>query len=376
MHWMTSGTVRLLASAALTLSLSACAMPRSGPTKSEIFAGSVENEGDAFVVPVTDQVASITSVEESLGFSSAFRNAGVLGSDVINPGDVLTLTIWENVDDGLLAGRAANATNLSQVQVDGTGFIFVPYAGRIKAAGNTPEAIRRIITEKLDAQTPDPQVLVGRAAGDGATVTLSGRIRGQGVYPIERPTRTLAAMVANAGGPSVEPELAQVKVMRGSRVERVWFEDLFSNPDYDIPLRNGDRILVEADPRTFTALGSTGGQRVVSFETRDLSALEAIAQIGGLNGGQADPTGIFVFRDEHEAKAKQVLARADLIGPQRMIYMLDLTEPNGIFLAREFLIRDEDTIYVTEAPFSQWSKVLRGISGTIGSANTIQNALD
>ena len=82
------------------------------------------------------------------------------------------------------------------MQVDGAGFIFVPYAGRISAAGNTPEAIRRIITDKLDEQTPDPQVQVRRAAGDGSTVSLSAAVGAQGVYPIERPTRTLSAMLA------------------------------------------------------------------------------------------------------------------------------------------------------------------------------------
>ncbi len=52
--------------------------------------------------------------------------------------------------------RGAKTTALTEVQVDGSGYIFVPYAGRIKASGNSPEALRRIITSKLDAQTPDP----------------------------------------------------------------------------------------------------------------------------------------------------------------------------------------------------------------------------
>ena len=37
----------LIASIAI---LGACGLPRSGPTKSEIFAGSVQEEGDAFVI--------------------------------------------------------------------------------------------------------------------------------------------------------------------------------------------------------------------------------------------------------------------------------------------------------------------------------------
>jgi polysaccharide export outer membrane protein len=41
-----------------------------------------------------------------------------------------------------------------------------------------------------------------------------------------------------------------------------------------------------------------------------------------------------------------------------MAYVLDLTKPDGMFSAREFIIRDEDTIYVTEAPFAAWTGVL------------------
>ena len=105
---------------------SSCGLPRMGPTKKEIYAGSVMLEGDAFVVEVNDLVTRATAVRPALGFSDGFRNAGVLGSDTINAGDTLGLTIWENVDDSLLAGQATNSTVLEEVQVDGAGFIFVP----------------------------------------------------------------------------------------------------------------------------------------------------------------------------------------------------------------------------------------------------------
>lgn len=376
MNFLTSRTLRATALFCIVASLSACGLPRSGPTKKEIYAGSVLNEGDSFVVSVTDRVNTAIGVTPSLGFPSNFTTAGTIGSDTIQAGDVLSLTIWENVDDGLLAGQGANATILSEVQVDGAGFIFVPYAGRIKASGNSPEAIRRIITEKLDTQTPDPQVMVTRAAGDGATVSITGKINAQGVYPIERPTRTLTAMLARAGGVAVEPSLAQVKVIRGGNTGSVWFEDLFENHRYDIALRNGDRILVEADQRAFTAIGATGAQSRVAFETRTLSALEAIAQVGGLQPYSADPTGVFVLRNEVEEIAGQVLGRDDLIGSQRLAYVLNLTEPNGLFLARDFLIRDGDTVYVTEAPYYQWTKSLSVLTGSISAASSLQSAVE
>jgi len=362
---------RVLALFVIAATVAGCGLPRSGPNKREIYAGSVERQGNAFIVSVNSRVTRATAVVPALGFSSAFLNAGIVGSDDIRAGDVLGLTIWENVDDGLLAVAGTPATQLSEVQVDGAGFIFVPYAGRIKAAGNTPEALRRIITEKLDAQTPDPQVSVSRLAGDGSTVTLMGSVSAQGVYPIERPTRTLAAMLARAGGIAIEPETAKVTVSRGNQTGTIWLTDLWEHPQLDIALRPGDTIVVEQDDRSFTALGATGGQSRVKFDTQTISAIEAIAQVGGLNTGLADPTGVFVFRNEKAEIANSVLGRSDLQGDQRMVYVLDLTAPTGMFEARDFVIRDQDTVYVTEAPFVQWTKTLGALTGTANSANSV-----
>ncbi|MFD0979632.1 polysaccharide biosynthesis/export family protein [Tropicimonas aquimaris] len=359
-RWAKALALCLVASVA-----SGCALPRSGPSKSEIYSGSVLENGDAFVVSVNDRVTRATSVTPVLGFSSEFLNAGEVGSDTIRPGDTLGLRVWENVDDGLLSSAGQAATALDEVQVDGSGFIFVPYAGRIRAAGNTPERLRQIITEKLDAQTPDPQVIVTRLAGDGATVSVMGGIASQGVYPIERPTRRLSAMLAEAGGVTVTPEIAQITVMRGSHQSKVWFQDLFADPRLDIALRGGDRILVEEDTRSFSVLGATGSQNRIRFETQTLSAIEAIAQVGGLNSNLADPTGVFVFRNEPESIARAVLGRNDLVGDQRMVYVLDLTEPNGMFEARDFAIRDDDTLYVTQAPFVRWQKTLSAVTGSL-----------
>lgn len=370
----TSPLARAAAAMVLVALVASCGLPRVGPNKREIFKGSVLEEGDAFIVAVNGRVTRATSVAPVLGFSRAFLQAGQLGSDTIRPGDTLGLTIWENVDDGLLAGQGQNATVLEEVQVDGAGFIFVPYAGRIRAAGNTPERIRQLITEKLDTQTPDPQVIVRRLAGDGATVSVVGGVSAQGVYPIERPTRTLGAMLAAAGGIRIEQEVAKITVVRGGHRGTIWWEDLFSNPAFDIALRDGDRILVEQDTRAYSALGATGTQNRIPFTTQSLSAIEAIAQVGGLNSNLADPTGVFVFRNEPEAIARQVLGRTDIIGTQRMVYVLDLTEPNGMFEARDFVIRDGDTVYVTEAPYVQWQKTLSVLTGSVGAANQLANA--
>lgn len=367
----------VLSALASAFTVAGCGLPRPGPSKREIFAGSVLEQGDAFIVTVNARVTRATAVLPSLGFSQSFQTAGLVGSDTLSPGDTLGITVFENVkDDPLLGNTGQRVSQLSEVQVDGQGYIFIPYAGRIKAAGQTPEGIRQAITRKLDEQTPDPQVTVARLAGDGSSVTLSGSVAAPGTYPIERPTRTLASMLAKAGGVGIDPAVAIVRVTRAGQTGKVWLKDLWENPALDIALRPGDMIVIEEDQRRFTALGAMGSQSLVPFESETLSAIEALATVGGLQTAAADPTGVFVFRNEPAEIANVVLGRKDLQGAQRMVYVLDLTSPTGMFEARDFLIRDGDTVYVTEAPYVQWNKTLAALTGATGATSNLASTAD
>ncbi|WP_172329817.1 polysaccharide biosynthesis/export family protein [Mangrovicoccus sp. HB161399] len=372
MAWtVTARGLRLALLVALGTAVAGCGIPRSGPTKSEVMDSSVKRSGSTHVVLATRGVAKAANYAPTLGFSSSFRTTGVVGSDTIRAGDTLGLTIWENVDQGILSVSGA-PTPLNSVQVDGDGYIFVPYAGRIRAAGLTPEQLRMQITDSLQAQTPDPQVMVVRQAGDGATVSVAGSVSAQGVYPIERPTRTLSSMLAQAGGLTIESDIAQVTILRGGQRGTIWFNSLFDSPQNDIALRGGDRILVEADRRAYTSLGATGAQTRINFNSQELTAMEALAQVGGLQTNAADPTGIFVLRTEPEAVARVVTGDPSLYGPQQVAYVLNLTSGEGLFVAKDFMIRNDDTIYVTEAPWTQFNKALATFFGSLNTVASTQ----
>jgi polysaccharide export outer membrane protein len=358
--------------------LVACTIPRSGPWKNEILAGAMENGGNVHIVTVSDSIARSTRLVNALGFRRSLINAPASTADLIRRGDRISITVWENVGDtGLFSSLGQKATIIQEIQVDQRGNIFMPYAGVLRAADRTPDQLRRVITSRLDVQTPDPQVEVRRLAGDGSSVSVIGGVAIQGVYPIEASTNRLTAMLAKAGGITIEPDVTQVKIRRGSHVSSVWLQDLYDNADLDIALRPGDKIIVEEDRRTFTALGATGTQTRIPFVNRDLNVIEALAQVGGLNSQIADPTGVFVFREEPANVANRVLFRTDIQTPQRFAYIHDLTQPTGVFTARDFQIRDGDTLYVTEAPLVSWQKILNATLGTVnfaGSVAAISNA--
>lgn len=374
MRFRTSFAVKAVVLFTSVALVAGCGLPRSGPNKREVLSGSVDKKGDAYVVTVTPEVSRLTAVQPVFGFSEGFRNAGVVASDMISAGDSINITVYENVkDDPLLGNTGQRVSGLSTVQVDGQGYIFIPYAGRIKAAGQTNEGLRQAITRKLEGQTPDPQVSVSRTAGVGSTVSISGQAGANGVYPIDASTRTLATMLAKSGGVTIDPATAIVRVTRGGHTGKIWLKDLYQNPSLDIALRPGDKIMIEDDSRKFIALGATGAQSTVPFVSPTMSALEAIATVGGLSTMSADPKGVFILRDESEEIARSVLGKPELAGGQRIIYVLNLTEPTGLFEARDFQIRDGDTLYVTEAPFVQWQKTLGAITGSTAAASNLAN---
>lgn len=363
---------RKLALFAAVLAVASCTVSRDGPTKNEIFEGSVMRSGDAHVIMVNKRVAQAASRPDALGFSHALRQGAIMSNDTIRPGDIIALNVYENVPEGLLAPTETNNAVITEIQVDDSGFIFVPYAGRVRAAGNSPEALRRILTQSLDEQTPDPQVLVVRTQGDGATVSVAGGVNAQGVYPVTRATNRLSSMIATAGGLNIPLETAQVLVTRGNRQDSAWLQDIYSDPSLDIAMRPGDRILVRPDQRSFSVLGATGNTNRMTFDTRQIAAIDAIAMVGGLDPLRADPTGVFIFRDERPEVATEILGIGQFVTDVRFVYVLDLTAPTGMFNARDFKIRDGDTIFVTEASSVLWARQISALTGTLTAAQAVR----
>jgi len=365
------GFPRLCVAAGLLLFLSSCALPRSGPSYSEITAAA-PSDLQFDVVNVTTAIAAASRINEHSGFSSTFTEAWAENTATIAPGDVMEITVWENIDQGLLNPQGIGATPLPKVLVDEKGFIFVPYIGLVHAAGRTLSQLRETIRMRLAEKTLDPQVDVFPAGGQGRVVSIQGRVSAPGIYPIERPTTRILAMLARAGGVAEDPEVIRLKLRRGAVSGEIWVQDLYDDPANNVALRAGDALIAERDRRVFTALGAVGRPATVPFPVRDLSVEGAMGVVGGLLDSTADPTGVFIFRNETPAVAARILARPKDLGsgPRRIVYQLDLTKPGGMFLAREFIMRDGDTLYVTAAPFTKWTKILQSVAPLVTFAGS------
>ena len=102
-------------------------------------------------------------------------------------------------------------------------------------------------------------------------------------------------------------DIARVTVTPGSHTGQVWFEDVYAPHNDNRPARRRQDPRRGRHPVLYRRWARNGAQSRVPFETQTISAIEAIAQVGGLNPTSADPTGVFVLRNEPEDIAEALV---------------------------------------------------------------------
>ena len=356
--------------------LAGCAaLPRGGPATADLVAsGEGQDRLDGLVAPLTAEAAALAAPEEEKGFPAAFLAAGEIDPDRLGVDDVLDVTIWEGGEGGLL-NETGGATTLEAIAVDGTGRVYIPFVGPVQAAGGTPEQLRERIRAALEPMTLTPQVDVRLRETRSRAVTVQGAVARPGLYVIDRPVARLTPLLALAGGASLPPEQTEVTLRRGALSGAVTLEDLYADAALDVALAPGDRIVLNAVRERFIVLGATRLQGEVAFPTRRLSLLRAIGAARGLIDIDADPTGVFVFRWEDPAVADALLAGPPPeglpAGPGRpIVYRLNLTQPEALFTAQAFRMRDGDAIFVTNAPLTELRKFFQLFNTVLAPAQT------
>lgn len=365
------GPARKVLTALACVTLAAgCGLPRAGPYYEDIVTEETKGVGEdpGFdLIAVTPNTIAASNVDERLGFDLSLVQARHERVSILGVGDLVQVTIWERGENGLFS-ELGGATALTAV-IEESGNIYLPYVGKVRASGRTVDGLRGAIRTLLEEKTLDPQVEVKRETGDSKSITITGTAGVAGIVPIERTNKSLLSLLASAGFSVEDPEVVRVVVRRGPLQGEIWLSELFSNPSYDIPVRAGDVIFLNNDTRFFRSFGAVGQSRI-PFPTRDISVLDAIALVGGLQATRSDPSGVFIFRTEPPEVAVQVSERATLDQPRNVAYLLDLTKGDGFFLADSMRMQNGDVLYVTDAPFARFQTVAAAIGSLIGFAGT------
>ncbi|MHC5654120.1 polysaccharide biosynthesis/export family protein [Stappia sp.] len=373
--------MRFLIPVLLSSVLAACGgLPGQGPSAITISSEDIEGDAvrsDYVLLSLDRQAVETVSNHRPALFSKQFSKVPGRGhSTRIGIGDRLVVSIWEAAADGLFSTSEGKQVSVPAV-VDESGYIFMPYAGRIHAADQSVEGLRVAIQERLKGKAIEPQVLVSVEGNESSGVVVVGDVMKPGQYTMSVRGMRLLEAVAKAGGSREATYETVVTVKRGRASGEARMVDLIEYPENNIWLSPGDNILVTHKPRTFSAFGAVQTTQLVPFKTESVTLAEGLAQVGGLKDFFADASGIFLFRFEDRNLVRKL--RGDVVNklPQAripVVYKLNLREAGAFFLARSFEMRDKDIIYVANHPTAEFGKFLQIIGPLLSNVSTV-NAL-
>lgn len=340
------------------------------------------------VVDLTDAVArKVSTATAQASFSKAIGNASPVGS-VLGPGDAVDITIWEAPPALLYASSAemrssvtnatARSTTLPEQMLDRNGRLTIPFAGSVLASGKTPNQLEQLITSQLAGKANQPQVMVRLSKNATANVTVVGEVSNSVRVSLSPKGERLLDAIAAAGGVRQPVVKTMIQVTRGNRVVAMPLETVIKDPSQNIILSADDVVTAYYQPFSFTALGAVPRNAEIPFEATGLTLAQALGRIGGLNDDRANAQGVFLFRLEDPAALQGVIPDGSKLTPDGkipIIYRVDLKKPSSFFTAQGFSIRNNDVLYVSNAPVADLQKFMNIVSSMAFSVIGVANAL-
>ena len=273
---------------------------------------------------------------------------------LVGPQDILQITVWNHPE---LTNPGATANELSGRLVGADGYIFFPYAGRIRAAGRTVPEIRSELTRKLSAYLVEPQVDVSVSNYRSKRVFVVGQVATPGPVPLTDIPLTVTDLVANSGGFTPEADLRNAALNRDGQRRPLDLYALYYQGDMrqNLPLKPNDILSIpENRYNKVFVLGEVLSPQSIVMPRGRMSLAEAISDAGGFNPITANAGQVYVLRKGPENR------------PQ--IWHLNSKSPDALILADSFDLQPRDIVYVDPAGIARWNRV---ISNLLPSANLL-----
>lgn len=357
-------------------------LPNSGPSTEAVMTPAASQAPSASVatydvIAIDDSVTAALAKFRAGSFAGSFGQPARARANSLGIGDVVSVSIYESSAGGLFGTGETGTSNgsksvlLPPQQIDQSGRISVPFAGRIQAAGRTTAQVGAAIRAALQSKAIDPQALVTLTQNASSNVTVSGEVGQGGRFPLSLQGDRILDAIAVAGGPKSAAQDVYVRLTRGARSGIVRLSVLVANPAENLRLQSGDQVFLYRKPDNFTVLGASGRNAIIDFEQSSLSLVEALGKAGGLNDNRADATGVFLFRYEDATIYETIrhLAPGSSGTGKRsvpVVYQLDLKDAHSLLLAQRVAMRDKDVLYISNSPSTELLKLFQLIGASVG----------
>ncbi len=199
------------------------------------------------------------------------------------------------------------------VQIDPSGFIDLPLAGRVGASGKTLEQLKETLTPKLAKYITSPNITVNLTEAQSRPVSIIGAVNSPGVHQLQGPKRLIevislaGGLRQDAGSRVILTRQARYGTLplpgavsdstQGFSTAAVSLDSLLAakNPSENIPVLPNDVISVPKADLVYVVgdVKKSGGFPLASHNT--ISVLQAISLSEGL-GPSASPKSARIMR--------------------------------------------------------------------------------
>jgi len=304
-------------------------------------------------------------------------------------GDVVSVSIFEAAAGGLFipaeaSVRPGNFVSLPNQPIDTKGYISVPYAGLVPAAGKTPAEVEKEIVDRIKNRAIEPQVVVALVTQNTSLITVIGEVNNlitsvTGRIPAQPAGEHLVDVITRAGGLRDQGQDLWVTLERNGKRGTVPFGALLYEPGNNIWAWPGDTIYLYKEPQTYLAFGASGQQGQFQFSAGSQSSAwrmtlaEGVAAAGGLLDIQADPGSVFLFRREPRELAEKLgVDCSKMDGPTvPVVYSVSFADPAGYFLATKVQLHNKDVIFAANAQSVEVQKFTTLVNAMISVPNNV-----
>lgn len=281
---------------------------------------------------------------------------------VVEAGDVLQIVVWDHPElsasmlpapaFGVPGGAGVAGSPMqpqSGFEVDQSGMLDFPYAGKLNVSGLTTSEIHARLSERLSRYLRQPKLSVRIIAYRSKRVYVDGEVKQPGVQTINDLPMTLTEAINRSGGMNPTADQSRITLSRLGKNYTINLPMLVQrglNPS-DILLKNGDvvRVLSRDENKIFIS-GEVTAPRALPMRNGRLTLNEALGEAGGINPVTGDARQVYVIRRSSS---------------ESLVYQLDANSPGALAVAESFELSPKDVVYVAATSLTNWNRTISAL---------------
>jgi polysaccharide export outer membrane protein len=271
----------------------------------------------------------------------------------IGPHDRLQITVWEHPELNDPGGEKINP-ELAGKMVQDDGMLYYPYVGNVPVQGKTANEVRDLLTQGLSKYFKKVKLDVRVLSFQSHRAAVVGQVKMPGIQAMTETPLTITEAISRAGGVTEDADTSNVTLARDGKLYKIDVMRLYEKggAEQNLLLKDGDVLNVSdrKDNEVFV-MGEVGKQQALQINKGKLTLAQALAKAYGVDFNTSRAEEVYVIRTG-ELKTGE-------LKPE--IFQLDAKSPDALILADQFHLQAHDTVFVSTAGVTQWSRVLNQI---------------